>query len=141
MNKEFYEKIIKTAQAAIDEGDGAIAGEPLDLTAKNEVGISGNTTVALKFDDSGNASGGTSQSCLGLTIDIDAYIGECPPDSVFDVKLDTNYSQHFSWPGVKAGQHVKQSIKTNFWSNTNIKVSVHSNKPGTTATAHIHYST
>jgi hypothetical protein len=78
MNREFYEKIIKTAQQAV-----------------NEVGISGDTTIPLNFDGNGNASGGTSQSCLGLTINIDAYMGECPDGSVFDIKLDTNYPQHF----------------------------------------------
>lgn len=139
MSMEPEEKSIPT-QPQADEADELTAGEQ-SLTAEETVDISGDTTITLNFDSSGDASDGITKYCAGITIDIDAYIDGCAADSKFDIKLDTDYSQHFAWSGIALNQHIKQSIKTNKLSKTKITVSVHSNKPNTSATAHIHYST
>ena len=138
MTKEFYEKVIDAAKAAIDESGKADAVPGLQVS---NFGISGNVTIPLNFDANGNASYNYTKRCVGITVSLSAYIDSCPADSRFDIHLHTDYSQDFSWGGVAPGAVISQNIKTNFWTSTTITVTVHSNHPNSSATMHLHYST
>lgn len=137
MTKEFYEKVIDAAKAAIGESgkEDAVPG-----LLVNGFGFSGNVTIPLNFDANGNAAYDYTKSCLGVTVSLSAHIDTCPGDSRFDINLHTNYSQDFSWAGVAPGATISQNVKTNFWSSTKISVKVHSNHPNSSAVMHLHYS-
>jgi hypothetical protein len=76
------------------------------------VGFSGDVTIPLNFD--ANASYSYTNACLGITVSLSAYIDNCPGDSRFDIRPDTDYSQRFSWTGVVPNTRISQSVKTNF---------------------------
>jgi hypothetical protein len=134
MNKAFLEQLKKAIEEHIDE-DGPKFNEAaadLKATPRQLVGISKDFNV--NFDGNGNAAFSFSQYCP-INIDASAYITGL--DAVFDVHIDTNYPQHFSWGGIRQGQTVTCTLKTNVFSSTGVNISIHSSVPNKSATIHL----
>jgi hypothetical protein len=134
MNKAFLEQLKKAIEDHIDEDGPEFkeGAEDLKATPRLLSGIS--KDINVHFDGSGNAAFNFSQYCP-VNIDASAYINGL--DAIFDVHIDTNYPQHFSWSGVRQGQAVTCTIKTNVFSSTSVNISIHSSVPNKDATIHL----
>ncbi|MDR2965821.1 MAG: hypothetical protein LBU88_08605 [Treponema sp.] len=140
--KQFFEKLKTAAEEALQEGDGFIIGDANSLIIEDQVvGISGDERFDLFFDNNGNAGSSMSKKCVGVNVNISAYIDDCDPDLIVNVTVTTNYPERFDFIGKKPGEAVSFRMKTNFWSSTTINLNVHSNKPNSKATVYLHYST
>lgn len=131
---EFLEKLGNTALAYAKDPNAAVSGAPLE-----DVGISGDVDKDMDFDGNGNWTYSLSQYCP-LNVDVKATVQSAPEGAVFNITIDTNYPAHMNWDGVRPGQTIETTIKTNTFSSTKINIKVHSNQPNSKASFHLHYS-
>jgi hypothetical protein len=138
MTKAYLEKLKAVIEQNLAEEDGIKLGATQSLAIEpKEDGISGDITQAITFDGNGNASFGFSQYCPA-NISLSAYIDGL--DAVYDVVLQSNYSQHEEWHGIKQDQTISLTLKTNMFSKTSVNISIRSSIPNKQASAHLHYS-
>lgn len=131
--KEFLTQLgntaLKYAEIPLDSEDAVVENGLPD-------GIHKDIDKTVQFDGNGNWSFSTSQYCP-INIDAVASINGAPSDAVFDIIIDTNYSQHFEFKGKHSGDSASLTIKTNTFSKTKITVNIHSSKPNISAKLHL----
>lgn len=137
-----YDEFLSLLGNAIDKHQNMTengACNEIDLTPVNEANISGDITRDITFDGNGNWCFNYSQYCP-INIDASAYINDEKNDVFYDVSIDTNYPEHHRFNGIRSGQQISVKIKTNTFSKTSLQINVHSNKPNSKGTFHLHYS-
>ena len=134
--KEYLKQLGETALRYAEEPE---IDEEICLDPVNEADISGDVDIPVTFDANGNFSYEYSIYCPA-NIDITAWISGVPNDSVFDVKIDTNYPEHKTFNDITPNKQMSTTIKTNYFSKTSIKIQVHSNNPSISGTCHLHYN-
>ena len=134
--KEYLKKLGETALKYAELSDNE---NTVDLTPVPQEGISGDIEEKISFNGNGDWTFEYSKYCP-VNISADGWIDGAPDGSVFDVYIDTNYPEHKSFKAVLQGQKLSTTIKTNTFSQTSLKIRIHSNKPNSTGTFHLHYS-
>lgn len=131
--KDFLTKLGKTAlrYAELPMNSEDLAEEVSEV---NDLGKT--IDQAVRFDDNGDWTFSTSFYCP-VNLDATAFISEASSSAVFDITLDTNYSQHFNFNGKHSGDSVSLTIKTNTFSKTKITIKIHCNEPKSTAKLHL----
>ncbi len=136
--KEFLTKVGNTMlkYAEMPEGAEVTAEASADVMSLEEAAkaVNKSITQTVNFDGNGDWTYSTSVYCP-FNIDASGQITESSSSSaVFDIYINTNYSQNFEDHNIKVGDTIQHTIKTNVFSNTKISIKIHSSVANSTAT-------
>ena len=95
-------------------------------------------TFNFIFNSYGDYSYTTSKYGFGKSVNICGKI-IVPEDGIYSVNIKSSDGGGGQWGEVKANQEVSCIINTNFWHETTVTVSIHSNKPNSSGKAIVDY--
>lgn len=136
---DFLRKLGETALKYADMTEEETNGFVLDVVDDNGLSASKSIVQQVSFDSNGDWFYEVSLYCP-INVDANAHVENAPNGSVFDIYIDTNYSEHKEFKGIVSGQNVSVTLKTNVFSKTKFKFHIHSNKPNSSATFNVQCS-
>jgi hypothetical protein len=121
---QIFEKIREDLKSNLAAAEAGTIPDATEVRERLEL-VSGGFDVFETLDGNGNFHFEASQYAPGLSVNLTVTIFS--PDDTYSAKLWSSGGGGGQWDNVHINQTQSASIKTNFWSSTNIKLDLHAN--------------